>query len=351
MPYTKSLVINYASGGDSIQAGTQKIVTELDAVYTAINLATKLHAGAARPTVGVGDENLLHLDTETPLLEYWNGSSWITLVNPTGFDTGLTLAQSISGLSRRMNVYRSSATNVVIYGSGSGGEDTAAMVEIDGKLLRNTSNTNMTTGHTFSGASAGWYIIYAERDGSTSNFLLKRSASGSYVDAATKRIVADCYYSGTDFVILRNYEVALAQVAQTPRSYFHAYTAHDTVQIGTSLTTLVQGTEVSDLEGVFSSGVFTANMAGLHELNATVRAAGGVMLSAALLYNATTQIDFDSRDEGSGNSTTVRLQALVNLAVGDTVRVVASRATAGNNVTATMFHNAFWGRWIGKFAV
>ena len=327
---------------ENITPAIQKIDDEVDLIYGHLATLRTMQAAASDPVDPETGE--VYLNTTTLAVRRWNGSSWDTIVSPLAYGSGLSLDAAAGGISRNMIVERPGLLVAQISATATA----PALIEIEGNLLLNATTTGMTTGHTFTGAADGWHAIYAERDGTTTNFLLKRAALSGFSPSASQRTVAHAYFATDRLVLVRSLEVLTPQLKQTLEYAFHAQRGNGLQTFTSTPAVLACNFEHLDRDAVHASGVFVVPIDGWYEFSVQARAVA-LWLTVSLNKNMTTEVAADTVYTPAAGATAIGklFGVRVYLAATETMRAYVSTQASAANVTVNTHDNAFWGRWIG----
>jgi hypothetical protein len=320
----------------TVSAAVLALDHELGHIYDAINTSNKAQAGTATPTDNTTGDLWLDTNTTPAVLKYYNGATWTSLVNPSLYDSGLTLAQSIKGFKMNALLSRSAtAKTVQLYATTA----RPVTVESQGELLQITSTITLDT----SALAAGTYYIHPSRTGSTTTFTLAYDASQGSSDNYLGHVVV-----GTAGVVVSvvSYDSFEHQQVQNMMNVFGVSQTNGTARALSptklNYTTTILGTEGSNGFDL-ANDILTPARKGWYELNVTSYLAG-CTTQGLLLYVGSTFVD-------AVETTTARamIRAICYFDGSTTTARVDGYANAGATVSQTYaFQNAFWGRWLGE---
>jgi hypothetical protein len=322
---------------DSVYSAVTKINNELGVIYTYINTLFKMQAQSTAPSGNATYDLWEDTSTTPPTLKYYDGDSWESL-SSAAFSSGLTLESSAKGVMTHAYLVRENATSTRLMVPAY--SHMPAIVEIGDKVLQNTSAVYLD----FSGVAAGQYWVHAVRSGATTNFTLAYDASPTNVP-----YIGTVILSATSTIArVVAYESYRIQTGLMPLEYFHVAQT-GALAIGAAYVMFPFNTEIYDLDGRVSSGVFTCARAGWYELHGNMQAShitpAETTMSCITFLKGPTLVGENCSMAGYVSNT-----AIVNLAVGDTITMHGVVSPGGGDlqiVSGRTWTNAMWGRWIG----
>lgn len=377
MNKTKVNTFDFTETGDYALDSLTNLVEEIDALLGHVNTLFKLSSGSGIPTGAQAEDVYVEKDADgVRTLKVVTGVGTSENLGATGnFDSGVDLDDFAKGWANHALIAKDPANPTTRIYCPALAAAPATVCLPNGDMLQNTASVYLS----FVGADAGEYQVYAERDGSTTNFTLGKAARGAALTTGQLKLGE---VSWTDTGVGESDDFRRVEAAaywpmqgQPPRGVFHYTRTTAGTAIAHAVATRVPlPVSVIDsdlaLNPNAASQTFVCQRAGRYRIQGSVRLSlsaaktwvrhllqlrkgATVLARAETVLNKNGATGLDDFEE-----VTTRIPAVIlDLALGDQLDLYSQHTCSGAAGTAlawasgwNSFDTAIWGEYLGETA-